>query len=1089
MAAIAGGVLAAAAIAAAPAAAVPNDSPGATPRWTTVGGTGLTTALAAHGDTLYLGGAFQGVGRRAAGLAVVDRDGGTLDERVAELQALPDSTAGVRIAAADGAGGAWLVTSGAASAGPSGLAHATADGRIAPSALTLRQGVATAPAATLTRIGDQLVVTGAFDSADGQPRPGVAAFDAASGALSGWRPPAVTGGQILRAVAAGDDGVLLLGSFTTVDGQPRAGAALVDRTTGNLRSWRADGLPQPLPGAPATVDGGTVYVAAPGADGQPTVFAVALADGAVRDLRLGIDGPVEALAVDGGKLLVAGQFTRIGSQASQPTRLGIAEVNPADGVASGWDAGLVAAPVGGPVTVTSLVVDGATVRLSGSFGRVGGAERCGVAAVARADAAATAWDPRTWNDRGSCAVDAQLALSGDRVWIASEWLRAANVSARRGLAAIDVAGDRLLPWAPVVGASGAATDEPSPKDLEVSHDGATVYLAATGMTELNGVPRSRVAALASAAGGAVADQPGAVRDWDPAPTGAVNAIELSDDDATAYLGGGFSAVGGQPRSRLASVATSGSGAASDWAPNPDGTVNQLARGGDGALYVAGGFRNLGGQPRNGLAAFAGGSGAPTAFDPQAPAASYNDIAVAGDVVYVALGGAERAIGGQTRRAVAALRASDGQAAPWAPVVPAGAVNQVSTVGGAVYLLGTFDEVGSTGGAPQPRSRIAAVAADGALLPWAPAVGTSPSTAVRPRVVAAGSRLAIPVTGPTGLGGVGQYGFAVFGEAVSPVLTSGPAVVGSPRLDAAVTCAPGRYAAGEPLRRSYRWLRDGQPIGGATASEHTVAADDVGTMLACEETATNPAGSLTTASEAVRAVSGPPANEEPPQVIGTVAVGQTATCTTGRWTNADAYGYRWLLDGSPIAGAVGRTYAPADGQEGRGLSCEVTARNGAGPGPAAVSAARAIAARPGPPVTTTGPTTTTSPTTTTATTTPPPTTTTPTPGPTPKPLAVRLGTLAAKRTLLTVAVRAGGAGRLTLVLTTKVGKRTLTLASGYVAVKRAGALSVRLKPSRKGRGALRKGKRLTIAVRATLTPKDAARAAVGRATATRKVKVR
>ncbi|EHN11837.1 hypothetical protein PAI11_12690 [Patulibacter medicamentivorans] len=1090
---LAAAAIAAGALVAAPVAgAAVNDVPLPGSRLTAIGGTADVSATATRGSTLYLGGVFHGIGRRSPGLAVVDGGSGRLDETVDELVAVSGRQAGVTADAADGSGGAWIKTTNVPGSGPGGLVHVSTGGRLQPGTVAFRNGAASVAPTALARVGDRVFAVGGFDSADGQPRSGLAAFDAGSGALDAWRPPAISGGQVSGVVAAGADALLVTGTFTTVDGQPRAGLALLDRTSGALRDWQPAGAPRPTTGIAPAVDGDTAYVVAAGGDGNPSVWALGLADRSARDLRLGADGAIAAIAVADGKLLVAGGFAKIGAQATQPARAGLAEVDPADGQATAWDAHL-ARSSGGRVSVRSLLVDGTAVRFSGSFSTVAGRTRCTVAAVGRGDAVATDWDPRVSSEPATCEGGVDLLASGDRLWLTGEGLQAANVEPRHGLAAIDVADDRLLAWAPALDIWFGPSDEPLPTALAVAPDGSSVYVGAFGITAANGVPRSNLAALASADGGTAADQPTDVRDWDPAPDGAVNAIELSADGGIAILGGEFQTVGGQARAGLASLTTASAATVDPWAPNPDGPVTQLARGGDGTLYVAGGFANLGGQARNGLAAFAGATGAPTAFDPHGPAgASYNDIAVGpapagGDAVYVAFGSTEqRQIGGQARRAVAALRGDSGDATTWAPTIESGrTVDQVSVVGGSAYLLGSFRTIAGTGqGQQEPRSQIAAVDADGKLLPWAPQLTGTPAGWTRPRVLAVAGRLVVPTAGIQGVGGVGQNGFAVFGDAVAPVLSAAPTVGGVPRLDATVSCQPATYSAGEPLRRSYRWLRDGQPIGGATGTTYSVSADDVGTMLSCEETGANPAGSVATPSEPVRAISGPPANEEPPQVVGTVQVGLAATCTTGRWTNADGFDYRWLIDGAAIAGATTRSYVPADGQQGRQLGCEVTGRNAAGPGAPVRSAARGIEARPATTTTTTPTTTTTVPTTTSVPTTTVPTTTTPDG----RPVKVTLGKLAATRKRLTVAVRAGGAGRLTLRLTTKVGKRTVTLGSGYVTVKRSGALSVRLKPSGKGRSALRKGRRLTVAVTASLTPPAGGPATTGTAKATRKVRV-
>jgi virginiamycin B lyase len=79
---------------------------------------------------------------------------------------------------------------------------------------------------------------------------------------------------------------------------------------------------------------------------------------------------------------------------------------------------------------------------------------------------------------------------------------------------------------------------------------------------------------------------------------------------------------------------------------------------------------------------------------------------------------------------------------------------------------------------------------------------------------------------------------------------------------------------------------------------------------------------------------PAASVTAPEVGGTGGVNVAQTCGGDTWSSwagqqpsRSAFGfdgYRWLLDGSPIAGATGTSYTPSAAQAGRQLSCEVTA---------------------------------------------------------------------------------------------------------------------------------------------------------------------
>ena len=75
----------------------------------------------------------------------------------------------------------------------------------------------------------------------------------------------------------------------------------------------------------------------------------------------------------------------------------------------------------------------------------------------------------------------------------------------------------------------------------------------------------------------------------------------------------------------------------------------------------------------------------------------------------------------------------------------------------------------------------------------------------------------------------------------------------------------------------------------------------------------------------------PANVTPPSISGVPAVGRSLSCSPGAWSGqpAPGFAYQWLRDGAAIAGATTTDYTVQNTDQGHGLSCEVTATNGAG----------------------------------------------------------------------------------------------------------------------------------------------------------------
>src|SRR5207247_1954123 len=83
---------------------------------------------------------------------------------------------------------------------------------------------------------------------------------------------------------------------------------------------------------------------------------------------------------------------------------------------------------------------------------------------------------------------------------------------------------------------------------------------------------------------------------------------------TAYIGGSFTKIGGQTRNRIAAL-DAGTGQATPWNPDADGTVRALGVSGQ-VVYAGGGFTRIGGQPRNRVAAL-DENGAATSWNPDA----------------------------------------------------------------------------------------------------------------------------------------------------------------------------------------------------------------------------------------------------------------------------------------------------------------------------------------------------------------------------------------------------------------------------------------------------------------------------------------
>jgi beta-propeller uncharacterized protein DUF5122 len=183
-----------------------------------------------------------------------------------------------------------------------------------------------------------------------------------------------------------------------------------------------------------------------------------------------------------------------------------------------------------------------------------------------------------------------------------------------------------------------------------------------------------------------------------------------DDGAGGYyVGGRFDAVGGVARHNLAHILADGS-LDPAFAPDPDGEVSALARGGT-TIYAAGAFTTIGGAARTHVAAV-DSTGHATAWAPVLDATPLA-IAVSGSTVY--LGGRFTTINSAPRPNAGAVDATTGATTDWDPQ-PNDYVYRIAPAGSSVFIAGGFGMVHGT----LPVSGLAKVdATTGVPVLWGP----------------------------------------------------------------------------------------------------------------------------------------------------------------------------------------------------------------------------------------------------------------------------------------------------------------------------------------------------------------------------------
>lgn len=264
------------------------------------------------GSTLYVGGSFTHVGPCTGSGVPVSRATGMpaahfprIDGRVFE-------------AISDGAGG-WFIGGDFTQVGVSprtNLAHILADGTVSswnPSAT----GVSFAAVNALVLDGSTLFVGGRFSSIGGQPRQNLAALDTATGLATSWSADVLgTTSAYVSEILLNGPTLYAGGSFSSVGGQPRSGLAAVAAATGAVLSFN--------PGSDHTVhalawDGAVLYAGGIfsniGGQSRRCLAALDPVSGLATSWDPNPTGPfpyVHTLAVAGSAVFAGGLFTGIG---------------------------------------------------------------------------------------------------------------------------------------------------------------------------------------------------------------------------------------------------------------------------------------------------------------------------------------------------------------------------------------------------------------------------------------------------------------------------------------------------------------------------------------------------------------------------------------------------------------------------------------------------------------------------------------------------------------------------------------------------------------------------------------------------------
>jgi hypothetical protein len=364
------------------------------------GGQQLVFALAAAGNTVYIGGQFATLAGELRASA------GAIDATTGALQPWAPLASGgvVRSMAIRGAhvyvGGGWLPGA------PGGFAikvHGATGVRDA----TWQPGLGSDVMA-LAVSGDRVAASGNFKTHRSTRVVGLAAIDLASGALLPM--PEIDGA--VYSLAASASTLYVGGYFNFVGTDYRTSVAAFDAGSRALRPFA------PMIGASTlalveslAVDGSDLYLGGrfTSVNGVPrsSLAAVDAVSGATRPfvtgqiLNASFDPDVQTLAVAGGRVWAGGYFTSVGGA----SRAGLAVFDMSTGGLDPLDL----VPAGG--VVTALSPSGPSLFVSGTFQSFGNLLRPGLAKVDAVTGAVDAWAPPIAGN-GSVVASGALVYAG-----------------------------------------------------------------------------------------------------------------------------------------------------------------------------------------------------------------------------------------------------------------------------------------------------------------------------------------------------------------------------------------------------------------------------------------------------------------------------------------------------------------------------------------------------------------------------------------------------------------------------------------------------------------------------------------------------
>jgi uncharacterized delta-60 repeat protein len=479
-----------------------------------------------------------------------------------------------------------------------------------------------------------IYLAGGFNSLNATARQAVAKVDDTTGAvIPAFNAQAPSLSDVFDLCSDGAGGLIVVGSFTAIGGQPSLNIARIDGTTGNAITGFDPSINYGYANHVLGISDGTYYVSGSYSSlggGEHLSIGHVLANGSVDaafNASLESQGYAYLIAQlpTPGEFVVAGRFSR----AEGLIRRNLFKLSPPGRVDPNWIAHTNS-------EVRGLAVDDVgRIYISGYFTRVDNAVRTYLARLQNTSDGAldTAWNPAP-----NSAIY-PILLRPEGLYIAGGFSSVGGGS-QSSLARISTTTGNLdTGWKPTFTGGGIGA--------LVGADAHSILISGA-FTAVNGTSSAGLAKLRTGISGTLDAS------WTPSVAGG-SVYSMAVDNSEVYLGGTFTAINAAPRAGLARLSVSGAGVLDAmWTPTATGATAVILPQPEG-VYLGGYFSSLNGGGNGYLARVDKGTGATdTSW------ASYANTWVLSMLRYhesIMIAGWFTSVGGEIRQGVARLPAA------------------------------------------------------------------------------------------------------------------------------------------------------------------------------------------------------------------------------------------------------------------------------------------------------------------------------------------------------------------------------------------------------------------------------------------------